>query len=193
MTKIKNNIFLILGVALPVLIVTFVWILRIAHQRNIPPPQYNFIYVENNYSYNRIVLENNAVYVITAKVPAPTANNPQPLPKQQPKLYLYDLQSQSANELSYHAPMPNPDNEQKTFIFNIKNASLSTDYKSPDNFIFESRYRGGSAGIIFGGHTGFSHEYYLKNDGKKFPINIKKENPSNYVQFLAWIVPNGSQ
>lgn len=193
MTKIKNNIFLILGVALPALIVTFVWILRVAHQRNIPPPQYNFIYVENNYSHNRIVLENNAVYLITAKAPLSTANNPQPLPKQQPKLYLYDLQAQSANELSYHAPTPNPDNEQKTFVFNIKNASLNTDSKSPDNFIFESRYRGSNTGIILGNYGGFSYEYYLKNDGKKFPINIKKENPSNYVQFLAWIIPNGSR
>lgn len=193
MAKIKNNIFLILGITLPALIVAFMWTLRIAHHRNITPPQYNFIYVENNYSHNRIILENNAVYVITAKAPTSTANNDQPLKKQRPKLYLYDLQAQSANELHYDAPLPNSNNEQKTFIFNIKNTNLSTDYKSPDNFIFESRYRGGGTGVIFGGHAGFSDEYYLKKDGKKFPLNIKKENTSNYVQFLAWIVPNGSQ
>lgn len=197
MTKIKDNIFLILGVTLPVLIVTFVWILRVAHQRNIPPPQYSFIYVENYYSQNRIVVEDNAVYVITNKAPVATSTHQESQPKQQSKLYLYDIQTQSANELPYTAPLPNPDNEQKTLIFKMNNATLKTDYQAPDGYSFEMRAQGGGSGMVFGGYNhGYAYEYHLKKDGKRYPLNIKKDTSSNsyagYTQFLAWVVPNGS-
>lgn len=175
-STVKTRILLLLGIALPALLVIFIWAFRESHQTLIPPPQFNFIYTINNYGPNKIVVENNAVYLIR--------QNKEQTQFNKPELYLYDVTAQKSQALSYSEPENSAQLESKTEIYKFEQLQIQTQPTSPDGFVFEHVYH---RSLLFGAfNSGAKQGYFLSKEGKRFELELYHQYQS--VQFLGWLI-----
>ncbi len=185
----KPNITLIIALAIPV-----VMMVLLAGAIYLPgiwnKPAYNFVYTDgaDSYAYaygisyrveNGRVVEQNVPYPPESKdelgVPI---RYPYPSPKAPtPKLYLYDIVSDSAKEISYE---------------DAQKLNLSANQVSPDGFELSMGNQGGGVfPIFFNGGYDYG-TYYLKGHGAAKKLNLPINTNQNYygrtVRLLGWII-----
>jgi hypothetical protein len=165
----KKNVPLIVGLAIPVLMIIFV-ALSIYLPSLFNKPQYDFIYT-NIGTYNgrttyQVDKTNHVIEVpvpITDLVPKPTIYDPQP------ELYYYSETSNTSRKLTL--------DEAKKF-------NLDTNLTSVDGY--EVTQGQGSGDFFFGGGYDYN-SIYVKGHG----INKKVSTPNNYgyynFRFLGWV------
>ena len=200
---IKKNLVLVAGITLPVLLIISFLILTHAPRIALEPPQYDFLVVGyrydhqhlRNYYLNFEVKDGKLRGRVTPKDDTSTYQN-----QQHARIFRYDANDNSFEEISYDLPDGLEDLEKQTTFQVAETSGLSLDKKtkSPDNYSFEYlgyRGRGGLLGEVFGMGRRYDNQYVLSKNGAYFDLPQPASLPPYYyghnLTFLGWVIADG--
>lgn len=173
--KITQKISLALGIGLPLILVAILWVSMQIKQKQIPDPQYSFLYTVQYASPARLISRDHKIYLYMPK---------DRVVERFPPLYYYDFNNHTATEINYQKPNIGPSNEQYILIYQPKGYLIINNQSSPDGY----DYRYGSKGAILGlFNSGSRHRQYLIKQGKQLELHI--EPPNRYIKILGWLTP----
>jgi hypothetical protein len=174
---LKKNIPLIVGLAIPVIMVIVVaatiYLPRLANK-----PQYDFLYQTGGdyYTQSQYVVENGKL--IKLDIPDEELEKVPPYERARTKnvtLYRYDVQTNTNQALS---------------LAEAEVLKLDPNNESPDGFSLTRGSYGGDIFALFGG--GSQREWYLKSDKTSFEIDLKNTSDeywfNNGGTLLGWII-----
>ncbi|MFA6584724.1 MAG: hypothetical protein WCS77_10540 [Elusimicrobiaceae bacterium] len=179
MEVIKRNISLVIGLAIPI-----VMILLVAGSIYLPglftKPHVNFLYASGNDSSDSYYYSNGQQYAVRSntliETPIRQHENTDQLPvPMDTKLYIYDVAKNEAREISFEE---------------AKNLNLDSNIISPDGFEFVCGSRDYGFFPLFGGPHGDYRDRYLKghNVSRKLNLQLNSSNTRrNNPYFLGWI------
>ncbi len=199
---VKENLVLVTGIVLPVLLVIGFLILANIPRALLDPPQHDFLLVGYRYDSHHIrnyyldfeIKDGVAVGRVTPKKENANADYRY---HQHANLFLYKTSDQSFEEVAYDLP-ENPDKLEKPVAFSvqsIRDLSFSSKSISPDGYQFEYlgyRGHGGLLGEIFGMGRRYDSHYVLTKDGVYFELPYPASHRRYYygqnLAFLGWVV-----
>ncbi len=195
MTKFfKENLVLVLGVSLPILLIIFFAIATAIPKHLVDDPKYDFLFVSNYYnngSNSRLQFD-----VIDGKLKITHYRPKKNRLLSIPKLYRYNVQDGSVQEISVNLPTSyaseNDDDKGKEFIIDeLKNLKLNTKSIAPDGYKFEASYRynrGLLGGMFFYG--GSRSGVAISKNARVVKVNRQMGGyyNSHYTKFLGWVV-----
>jgi hypothetical protein len=190
----KDNFALILGLALPVVLMIGFMIVASLPQKIGEPPKYDMLFWTQDYRYNQAVPVNVNLVVkdglLRAQYTKPNENQTSGM---WPKLYLFDAKTQTVRELSFGYP----DNLEtiapmrEDVVEATKNMQLDTAQKSPDGFeLTNENYRHyGLVNELFGG---WRNDYTMKLRNGMTTVRLTTGDGtypfySGSVNFIAWV------
>lgn len=194
---IKKNFILILGIALPVLMMAFFFVSATLPQINGTPPKYDMIFSTHDYSGGRKFPVTVNVFVKDGVLKAQyTRNKDMSGYGNWVKIYIYEAKTQKLREL----PLPIPEDsetiaETRTDIVEAtKDLKIDTAQEAPDGYAlsYDGYSRSGLVGELFWGGR-HSREPRLRNkDGgsvKMGPVADGRRFYYGEVSFLGWVKP----
>lgn len=192
---IKQNFALVLGIALPVLLVAGFMMMAAAPQSKGPAPQYALLFtVQEGHGGN---IDYNVDYVVKedrlyARLTARREND---YSRSYNELYRFDGKSGSVKKITPDLPESIGDEKQRDIeVAAFSGTRLSADSKSPDGFTLENgRYRSrGITGVFFGGSHGYQNVLrHEKGYAYKVPEYAGTYSYS-HLKFIGWIISEKS-
>lgn len=171
----KNNIPLIIGILIPVLMIVFVWV-SIYLPTLFTQPKYNFIYASGGdyYQLKSYAVENSKLVKNEVKYPS-DYHSPTPMSKLEPKLYIYDVEKNISREISFTE---------------AQKLNLSSTNISPDGFEIVSGSHEYSIFSLFFSRGDFYGERYIRGHGLTKRLNLTKGDGYWYydISFIGWII-----
>lgn len=199
MQWIRNNLVLLSGIVLPVLLVISFMLLRGGPAVLSEPAAYDFLLVawQQDSQESRDFLLSFEVRDgrLQGQV-APRADKDAPPLRQRARLFRYSAATRSFTELTYDLPDA-AELQDAPVSFSIPQAAglrLDKASRSPDGFVFEFsgyRNRGGLLGELFGMGGSYDGQYVLNRDGARFRLPSPDGNAGYYgqeLQFLGWVI-----
>jgi hypothetical protein len=167
---IKENLVLVSGILLPVLLVGGFFVLNNAPRMLADPPKYDFVLVGYRYDYRH------------------------------PSDYYLSFEVRNGKLTGRAVPKDERNanlNRQYAGIFRYNAATNTFEEKSPDGYTFEFlgyRGRGGLLGEMFGMRRRYESGYVLKKENAY--VDLPKPAADPYYQhdlhFMGWIIEQGS-
>ncbi len=186
---IKENLVLVIGLALPVLLIVLFFAATVIPKMNSTPPQYEVLFSVQDYGY-----QNKPDYTIDFNV-----KNQQLMVKvkktdgkdnyyNSKKLMAYDAKTELMREITIDASKFSDGAE--ILLEETKNMTIDTVMQAPDGYMLENQgYSGtGLIGGLFGG--GYrNHGYRLKKGNVGYKINMQQNNHYyDQLSFIGWVV-----
>ncbi len=194
---IRNNLVLVAGILLPVLLVVGFGLLQTLPRAITVPPQHDFLVV--GYSYPSGDADPSAIQfdVRDGRLRArllPQGEAPDRRYRQRARLYRYRVGDGVFDEIPFDPPsLEDPPDEAVTFpITGVQALSLSADARSPDGYVFE--YAGHRSGGLLGEMFGMGRRgspWVLRRDSARHELPRPPAEPFHYgndVEFLAWVL-----
>lgn len=191
----KQNIALVVGIALPLLLAALFYVAGEVSQRTVPDPRYAVLFVKDYYDNTDVPW---SIKVKDGKVDisiSDTRVNAQNYGWTKPTLYILEPGKKSARKIAvefdpdHRGPVTSPDLESVQ-----KGAHISTDSSAPDGYRFEydARSGGGLFREIFGGPGHRDSSYALVNSSRRVGV-LTPPDTLYSATFLGWVIPdNGS-
>ena len=185
---IKENLVLVIGLALPVLLIVLFFVATVIPKSMATPPQYEMLFTTTKYDY-----QNKPEYVIDFNVKnqqlmANSKKNDEKNYNNATKILMaYDGKTETVREIKIDASKLTEGNE--VLLEETKNLSIDTAVISPDGYMLEGPNYGGNGlvGGLFGGgyrNTG----YRLKKGGVGYKVpNMQPDYYYSQLQFIGWI------
>lgn len=195
MTKtsfIKENFSLVVGVALPVLLVIAFWLSLTIPKLLVAAPQYDLIFASDAYDYNNQVKGTVRFEVRNGKLRAVFHENEKKTYRQVPRLYYFDVATESTREIPFDIPADVED-RQAIPVEEAERYTLSPEILSPDGYRFESAYHGsgGLAGEMFVGGR-YRYHAKIRKNGRSIKIpHAKTYYYHGNIQFIGWVTDKG--
>ena len=196
---IRNNLVLLAGIFLPVLLVIGFMILRGAPTMLGEPSAYDFLLV----AWQQDVYQPRDFRLSFEVREGRLHAQAEPLDKQDvsgyrqgARLFRYQAATRSWTELTYDLPetVDTKDGPVSLAIPGAADLRLDKASRSPDGYLFEfAGYssRGGLLGELFGMGRNYDGQYVLSRDSARFLLPRPDGNPGYYgqdLQFLGWVV-----
>jgi hypothetical protein len=194
---VKANMVLVVGLALPIVLMAGFLVASGLPQRLADPPKYSLVFAVTDFSQGnsgiplsvRLVVQDGVLKAqYTKLLPQPTGyvNNVWK------RLYVYDAATQKVRELSFGFP-PNMDAIQGTVVETVdatRTMRLDTTLQSPDGYEL-SRDNGSRSGLLneifWGG--GSSNDYRLRKGSSSIRLPLASANvPYGTVDFVGWVM-----
>lgn len=198
---IRENLVLISGIVLPVLLVGGFFILSRAPRMMADPPQYDFVLVGYRYDY-----QHPADYYLSFEVrngkltgraipkDASSAN----FNRQHAGIFRYNAAANTFDEIVFELPEDLEGLDEPVTLTLDETAELKLDKRrqSPDGYSYEFlgyRGRGGLLGEMFGMRRRYESNYVLKKGQAYFDLPQPFSNPyyQNDLHFMGWVVEEG--
>ena len=190
---IKENFVLVVGLALPVLLIVLFFVASVLPKSMAVPPQYEMLFTSSRYDYQNQPSYNVDFFIKDGALKARVSKNKQPGQNYTwKKLMAYDGKTQSVHEISYDTSKIGDVPDGTEIVFDeFKNMKVDSNNKAPDGYEFDnSGY--GSGGLVtelFAG--GYNHNSARVSKGA-VAFKIPNNTGSNYyyydVQFLGWVL-----
>ncbi|HET6565838.1 MAG TPA: hypothetical protein VFG52_10535 [Xanthomonadales bacterium] len=196
---IRENLVLVSGIVLPVLLVIGFFILNSIPRVLAEPPEYDFLLVAYHYDY-----QNPRDYYLSFEVrdgkliglAAPKESDERYSNRHQARIYRYLAASNQFEEIVFDLPDGVESLEQPAPIELNEAGRLSLDKRreSPDGYQFEFlgyRGRGGLLGELFGMHRDYRSNYVLQKGSGYIELPDLADDPyynQNDVHFMGWII-----
>jgi hypothetical protein len=195
---IKQNLVLISGIVLPILLVGGFFALSSAPRMLADPPGYDFLLVGYRYDYQRP-----ADYYLSFEVrngrltgrAIPRDESNAYLNRQHAGIFRYVAKDNLFEEIVYDLPEDLDGIEEAVQLPLTATAGLKLDkrQKSPDGYTYEYlgyRGSGGLLGEMFGMRRRYESDYVLKKDSAYFslPRPVSDSYYPNDLHFMGWIV-----
>lgn len=186
---IKENLVLVIGLALPVLLIVLFFVATVIPKMNSTPPQHEVLFSVQDYGN-----QNKSDYIIDFKV-----KNNQLMVKvkkadekenyyNSKKLMAYDAKNEVMREISIDTNQFSEGAEIE--LAETKNMTLSTNMMAPDGYVLENQHYGnnGLVGGLFGG-SNRNNGYRLKKGNVGYKINTLQNNYYyDQLNFVGWVV-----
>jgi hypothetical protein len=191
----KINLFVVAGIALPLVLVVCMVLAQGLNGFTVAPPQHDALFILYNpnntqpYRYQFQVKDGHvAVDVMATK--------DDHINTRQPRLYLYEVKKDNVREITLPTPtIPTPPEEGAPVqwtpleVPELAGLKLSSYRVSPDGYSleFNQNYSYGMLGLFGGGH--YKSGYFLKKSTKRIPIPLGDDHPYYYpdYQLLGWV------
>jgi len=200
---IKENLVLVSGILLPVLLVGGFFVLNNAPRILADPPKYDFVLVGYRYDY-----QHPSDYYLTFEVrdgklsgrAVPKGEGNANFNRQYAGIFRYDAAANTFEEIVYELPDGLEGIEEPIPLLLTETSGLTLDKhrQSPDGYNFEFlgyRGRGGLLGEMFGMRRRYESDYVLKKDGAWFDLP-KPFSDAYYYQndlhFMGWVIEEDS-
>lgn len=194
----KDNFVLIIGLALPVLLMVAFMVVASIPQKMGEPPKYDMVFWTTDYNYYTnnagrpvtvsLVVEDGVLKAQYTKVADPKYPNTQWI-----KLYQFDAKTQTVRQLEFGSPydMDKIDPSREDVVEATKGLKLDTKPKSPDGFEMtaENYRRYGLVNEIFGSWRN-DYNMKLRNGLTAVPLKTGTPNETFYngqTYFLGWV------
>lgn len=195
---IKQNFALVLGLALPALLMVFFLASTMIPQTLSDPPKYDLVFAVHDYPNNYQSPVNVKLIVkdgtLTAQYTKIAPNTPNYYYNGWKKLYLYNASTQKVRELTFGYP-PEPEKIEgmrEEPVEAAKGLKLSTEVESPDGYSLshEGRSRSGLFNEIFW-NGGYSSEARLRKGASSVKLMGPNDRTYYYgsIEFIGWVVP----
>lgn len=191
----KDNFVLIIGLALPVVLMVAFMIVASMPQKMGAPPKYDLIFWTSDYSYNKqrpvnvsLTVQDGVLKAQYTKVADPKYPNSQWI-----KLYRFEAKTQTVRQLEFGDPydMDKIDPSREDTVEATKGLKLDTTLKSPDGFELtaENYRRYGLVNEIFGS---WRNDYNMKLRNGLTAVPLKTGNASETfytgtTNFVGWV------
>lgn len=198
---IKQNLVLVSGIVLPVLLVAGFFMLSRAPRMLTDPPQYDFVLVGYRYDY-----QHPAGYTLQFEVRdgrltgrAVPRDETQPgANRQYAGIFRYEAGTDRFSEIAFDLPQGLDDIEKSVplELTETRNLELDKKIQSPDGYTFEFlgyRGRGGLLGEIFGMKRRYESGYVLKKGSAYIDLPRPVSDPyyQNDLHFMGWVIGEG--
>jgi hypothetical protein len=193
----KDNFVLIVGLALPVILMVGFMIAQSMPQQLSDPPKYDLIFSSPDHQYNKNVPFNVLLVVKdgTLKAQYTRITPPPQYPSTQwSKLYRYDAKTQQVSELPFGFPedMDKIETMREDTVEATKNLKLSTNLTSPDGYEMSwenHRHRGFVNELLFD-FGSRSSEMRLRKGASSVKLKIGNDQYFYYgnANFVGWVV-----
>jgi hypothetical protein len=172
MEMIKKNISLVLGIAIPILMILFVAASIYLPRLFAPQPSVNFLYAGGEDYYGNVqqyTVQNNQVVKNEVKLRDKASYNP---PYVEPKLFIHDVVKNESKEISFE---------------DAQKLNLDPSVKSSDGFEIVYGNKGDDFFPFFSGRDYSTR--YIKGRTMSTKLNIHSSTPyyNNNFRFLGWI------
>ena len=185
---IKENLVLVIGLALPLLLIVLFFVATVIPKMVSTPPQYEVLFSVQDYGY-----QNKPDYTFDFKV-----KNQQLMVKvkktdgkdnyyNSKKLMAYDAKNEVMREITIDAGQFTADAE--ILLEETKNMTIDTAMVAPDGYLMENQSYGnnGLIGGLFGG--GRNNGYRLKKGNVGYKINTLQNNYYyDQLHFIGWVL-----
>lgn len=200
----KENLVLVAGIVLPILLVGGFFVLSNAPRIISDPPQYDFLIVGYRYDYQHPRNFHLSFEVskgrLQGKATPSGEGNAYPN-RQYAGIFRYSAADNAFEEIVYELPEGLEGLEEPlTFLVEeARGLELDKRKKSPDGFVFEYlgyRGRGGLLGEIFGMGRRYDSYYVLNRNSAHFNLPKPASDPYYYqhdLHFLGWVTGEGTQ
>jgi hypothetical protein len=195
---IRNNLVLVAGIVLPVLLVAAFVVLQGTPRLVGDPPQHDFLvagirYEPQQANNHRLSFEVRDERLHLRSTPVESANAPV---VQQLRLFRYSAAGNVFSEVDFETPgdLESADGPVSRILEETRALRLDKTLRSPDGYLFEFagyRGRGGLLGELFGMGRRYDSQYVLSRDGAWLPLPNPDGNRYYYgndLGFLGWIV-----
>jgi hypothetical protein len=199
---IRENLVLVSGIVLPILLVGGFFILSRAPTMLADPPEYDFLLVGYRYDY-----QHPSDYYLTFEVRdgkltgraiAKDDSNAN-YNRQYAGIFRYHSASNAFEEIIFDLPedLEGIEKSVPLLLTETDNLKLDKSRQSPDGYTYEFlgyRGRGGLLGELFGMRRRYESNYVLKKDSAYFnlPRPVTEPNYQNDLHFMGWVVGEGS-
>jgi hypothetical protein len=195
---IKSNFVLIVGLALPVLLMISFMIFATLPQKLADPPRYDFVFSTSDFNTGFSKLPVSANFVVRdGKLKAQYVAYEQPggYGNNWRKLYIYEADTQKVRQLSFGYPqdMDNITGTREDVVEATKHLALDTTLVAPDGYqlSYDGYSRSGLFNDLFWG-GGYSNESRLRKGASSVRLAPADSNTHFYygdVQFIGWVTP----
>lgn len=176
---ILRNLPFVLAAVLPVAFVLVVMLMALMPSLTIQP-EHDFLYrQEENSAYlyrygymNEYRIEDGRVVLVPSEAYTPGTDQAF---SEAPRLYYYDVETDSATEISYE---------------DARELAVAPGPTSPDGYLVEHRYSSSGAFGIFGGGSGNNNGYYITKGGagKRLPALLAgSRGYYDNVAIIGWV------
>jgi hypothetical protein len=195
---IKENLVLVSGILLPVLLVGGFFVLNNAPRMLADPPKYDFVLVAYRYDYQHpsdyfLSFEVRDGHLTGRAVPRDESNAN--TNRQYANIFRYNAAANTFEEIVYELPEGLDGIEEPIPLLLAETSDLTLDKRrqSPDGYTFEFlgyRGRGGLLGEMFGMRRHYDSDFVLKKDSAY--VGLPKPASDSYYQndlhFMGWII-----
>ncbi len=185
---IKENLVLVIGLALPVLLIVLFFAATVTPKMYSTPPQYEVLFSVQDYGY-----QNKPDYTIDFNV-----KNQQLMVKvkktdskdnyyNSKKLMAYDAKNEVMREITIDTSQFSDGAE--ILLAETNNMTIDTAMVAPDGYVMENQHYGnnGLVGGLFGG--GRNNGYRLKKGSVGYKINTLQNNYYyDQLHFIGWVI-----
>ena len=185
---IKENLVLVIGLALPVLLIVLFFVATVIPKMNSTPPQYEVLFSVQDYmNQNKpdytidFKVKNKQLMVITKKTEEKDNYY------NSKKLMAYDAKTEVMREISIDQSKFSGGAE--VVLAETQNMTIDTAMMAPDGYLLENQQysNNGLVGGLFGG--GQNSGYRLKKGSVGYKINTMQNNDNYYqLSFIGWVV-----
>jgi hypothetical protein len=197
-TFVKDNLVLVVGLTLPVLLMAGFLLASVLPGRLADPPKYDLLLSQYDYPPGaslpvnlRLIVKDGVLTAVYTKVPVPNGAAPNGTWR---KLFRYEAATGTVRELSL--PFP-PDMEliegtREAPVEATKGLRIDTSRRSPDGYelVFGDRRGGGLLLEIFGASRDYGAR--LRKDGRSVPITAAPGQAFySGADFVGWITGGG--
>lgn len=185
---IKENLVLVIGLALPVLLIVLFFVATVIPKMNSTPPQYEVLFSVQDYS-NQIQKEYNVDFKVKDKqlmIKAKKVDDKN-YSYNHKKLMAYDAKTEVMREITFDDSKFSDGAEM--VLEETQNMTIDTAMVAPDGYMLENQHysNNGLVGGLFGG--GQNSGYRLKKGSVGYKINSVQNNYNYYqLSFIGWIV-----
>jgi hypothetical protein len=195
---IRDNLVLVSGIVLPVLLVAGFFVLSKAPRIIADPPEHDFILVGYRYDY-----QHPSDYYLSFEVrdgkltgrAVPKEESNVNMNRQYAGIFRYDAAANTFDEIVFDLPEGLDGIEESVPLQLAETGNLELDKrkKSPDGYIFEFlgyRGRGGLLGEIFGMKRRYESNYVLKKGSTyvDLPKVVSDSYYQNDLHFMGWVI-----
>jgi hypothetical protein len=193
---LRENVFLIAAVSLPLVVVGFFLIASIVPRWLVPPPAYDLLLRAAgppDHTRRGIVVD---FTVRDGRVQAVVQTVAPGLYLQPLRLFLVEHQTMNVREIPVDVPANLPEKDPATIaVTALAGRRVLAQTKAPDGYEFQTR-RHGSAGLVQGlfGMDRYGERVSLVNRGRVVPIPLSQNEYSYYgIALVGWVVNEGSR
>lgn len=185
---VKENIALVVGISLPVLLVILFWLATVIPKMTVPDPQYDLVFSADHYDYSAQVKGVVRFDVSEGRLRATFHTDDRQTFRNIPRIYYFDVSSGSTHEISLDLPGNLKDGERLN-IPEARDYTISNETLAPDGYGFDASYRGGGGFFFFDG--GYRYRGTIKKEGRAIKIPNHGHNYQGNLHFLGWILEGG--
>lgn len=196
---IKENLVLVIGLVLPVLLIVLFFVATVIPKSMGTPPQYEMLFTTTRYDYQNkpeYVLD---FYVKNQQLIAKSKKNDEKNYNNASKILMaYDGKTETVREITFDAAKlidaAKLTDGAEMILEETKNLSIDTNVVAPDGYTLESSNYGSSGNGLVGGLFGGGYRntgYRLKKGsvGYKVP-NLQPDYYYSQLQFIGWVAKN---